>query len=359
FWLCPSVVENGEVVFSWRSSRNFFNDILYQMISASFYRGHLEWTLTNVFDGFSGNDIVLEGTTRLVPEKWSHHSFCYSEENGMLEYRMNGMLEAITYATTTSRDAGTVHQLFLGYPSTVEFCPKYTGLIDDIRIQKGYDEGRVSGYSKYNVNGGRIETRPLLASTGASLNFIEGLFDAVGETEIQVYVRSGDEFFNWTDSFPEWKPVILGQEIFDVTGRYFQVALDLFPDGSGKRTPSVSELKITYTPLPEPLPPFAVDVVAGNESVKVSWQKSVDESVGGYLLYYGTRSGEYLGINAFEGMSPVNVGDVTSFELSGLRNGTIYYITIASYSKYDGRIVGAFSKEVFARPSVTGEKYGK
>ena len=53
---------------------------------------------------------------------------------------------------------------------------------------------------------------------------------------------------------------------------------------------------------------------------------------------------------AVEGDSPVNVGNRTSFTLSGLENGRIYYFAVAAWSAYDDRVVGKLSKEVFARP---------
>ena len=34
--------------------------------------------------------------------------------------------------------------------------------------------------------------------------------------------------------------------------------------------------------------------IAGNASVTLSWNYSVDDTAGGYYLYYGTRPGEYL-----------------------------------------------------------------
>ena len=50
FWLCPSIAENGEIVFSWRSSRMENDYLLYQMISASFFSNHLRWEFINVFN---------------------------------------------------------------------------------------------------------------------------------------------------------------------------------------------------------------------------------------------------------------------------------------------------------------------
>ena len=93
-----------------------------------------------------------------------------------------------------------------------------------------------------------------------------------------------------------------------------------------------------------------VKAVAGNGSVTVSWNYSVDDTAGGYYLYYGTRPGEYLGRMAIEGESPINVGNTTSYTVTGLENGKIYYFAVAAWSAYDMRVVGNLSKEVFARP---------
>jgi hypothetical protein len=74
--------------------------------------------------------------------------------------------------------------------------------------------------------------------------------------------------------------------------------------------------------------------------------------VGGYLVYYGTASGEYFGDLTSAG-SPVDAGNRTSFRLEGLKNGTLYYFAVAAYNTEPGRQVvepGAFSRETAARP---------
>ena len=68
------------------------------------------------------------------------------------------------------------------------------------------------------------------------------------------------------------------------------------------------------------------------------------------MLYLEARPGEYLGRVALEGESPINVGNTTSYTLTGLQNGKIYYFAIASWSQFDDRVIGSFSKEVYARP---------
>ena len=48
FWLCPSIVENGEIIFDWETSKIQKNDLIYQKINASFDKGKLVWSLSNI-----------------------------------------------------------------------------------------------------------------------------------------------------------------------------------------------------------------------------------------------------------------------------------------------------------------------
>ena len=57
-------------------------------------------------------------------------------------------------------------------------------------------------------------------------------------------------------------------------------------------------------------------------SVGLSWVSSPDPSVVGYKIYYGTASGVYT--------TSVGVGNVTSYTLSGLAFGTVYYFAATS-----------------------------
>lgn len=367
FWLCPSISENGEIIFDWKSSKNVKNRLVYQMINASFKGGHLEWTLTNLFDIYSSyvtnprnlNEIVLKGTSNIIPDEWSYHCISYDCETGILEYLVNGITEDLLYVTSTGEENGETFLVLLGTPSEVQFCSEYTGGIDDIRLlrrpysppdfQSAERAGKLEP-ALYVPSGARFETVPVRLSTGAVINRIDAIVDIPPQTEICLFVRSSDNFYNWTDSYPEWKPVENGEEIKNVSGLYCQIAAELYPDGEGSISPSITEIKIDYTQLPLPLPPFLVKAVAGNGKVTVSWNYSVDNTAGGYYLYYGTRPGEYLGRIALEGESPINVGNTTSFTVTGLENGRIYYFAVASWSNQDERIVGNLSKEVYARP---------
>ena len=241
----------------------------------------------------------------------------------------------------------------MGVPADIDICPQYTGLIDDFRIQRT-SKSEVSedlGIDNYKISGGRFETEPILLSQGSSVVSLNAIVDKPSETGVEFFIRSGDNFYNWTEDFPEWIPVRPGEKIENVSGLYFQIAAELYPDGKGSRTPSVTQLSINYKEISSPLAPFKLTAVPMDGSVVLTWPYSVDDSVGGYYIFYGERPGEYLGRDALEGQSPIDAGNSVSIKLNGLRNGKIYYFAIASYSKYDSRIMGELSKEVFARPS--------
>ena len=363
FWLCPSVSDNGETIVKWDSSKNIDGRLVYQALSATFDKGSIEWNFLNFFDNTVvsniDDSITLKGTTRIIPDTWSHHVISYDCETGILEYIVDGITEDLVYMTSNGREDGDVALIYLGTPSQLNFCTEYTGKIDDIRLlrraysqpdfQNAENAGPV-GHVQYLPEGGYFVTKPIMVSKGAVLTSLEAEMNVPSQTAINYYVRTGDNYFGWNDSYPEWKAVESGEELEGLVGLYFQVAAELFPDGDGEITPSITEIKLNYEEIPEPLPPFTVKAQAGNGSVKVSWNYSVDDSVGGYYLYYGNRPGEYLGRVALEGDSPINVGNKSSFTVTGLENGKIYYFAVAAWSAYDENIVGRLSKEVFARP---------
>ena len=203
---------------------------------------------------------------------------------------------------------------------------------------------------KYIRSGGYFRSRPIMVSAGSVLDSVNVEMDVPSQTAVNLYVRSGDNQYNWTDTYPEWKVVENREDIKGVSGLYFQIAAEILPDGNGAVSPTITEIKINYTELPEPLPPFSLKAIAGDGCVTLKWNYSVDDTTGGYYVYYGNRPGEYLGRIALEGASPINAGNTTSITLTGLENGTIYYFAVASWSKYNENVIGELSREVFARP---------
>ena len=63
--------------------------------------------------------------------------------------------------------------------------------------------------------------------------------------------------------------------------------------------------------------------INAHAQVTLSWTASTSSNVTGYTLYYGTVSGNYT--------YNVNVGNTTSYTLSGLSTGATYYFAATAY----------------------------
>ena len=60
-------------------------------------------------------------------------------------------------------------------------------------------------------------------------------------------------------------------------------------------------------------------------SIKLAWDPNPDSGVAGYKVYYGTSPGKY---------GPgIDVGNVTTYVLTGLIRGQKYYLAITAYNK--------------------------
>jgi hypothetical protein len=383
FWLFPANMENGEQILSWTASKfNDKNDFVVQRIQAAALKNRLLWTFDDFFapiDGRKQASVTLNGITPLVPRTWSHHLICFDSSTGLLEYIVNGKIESLSYATQTGSEGSEVYTPIIGEDSILILGGRFTGLMDEFRIHKRFQETSV--LEKYPIQSGRMETTPFnlgednsrvvridvsggRTSYGGGMvkNFYSGSgpFRFEDDGELRFFIRTADNPYSWTDD--DWKPFNPGLDIPEsFRGRFIQIAVEFFPSGDGETTPYLEELRITYIPDLPPLPPTQLTALARNGGVELHWKKSTDTDVSGYLIYFGTSRGDYFGESAELGASPINAGKRTSFYIDGLENGALYYFAVAAYDRgnaetsLDSLHPGEFSREVSARPLRTVE----
>jgi hypothetical protein len=379
FWLYPFNAENGEQILSWTSTRHIgpgeFRD---QDIQSMVVRNRLRWTFTDFFSG-PGNGrlppLSLSSLSPLIPQTWSHHLIRFDADTGMVEYLVNGKLEGTAYATGTGREGGVVYVPVIGQEGRFVLGSRYTGIMDEFRTYRGYIEA--PSLNRYPREGGRVETRPLdLGERNTGILTVEvrgGRFSAIktlgsgggvyheyagtgnfrfpDNSVLQFFVRAGNNPYGWTGEEPEWVPIMPGGEIpGSLRGRFVQIAAVFYPSGDGETTPYLEEIRIIYKAQDPPAPPALVNAVARDGAVDLSWRANPDPNVGGYLIYYGDAAGEYFGSAAIQGPSPINAGKRTAIHIDGLRNGTLYFFSVAAYDRLDSDFPGDFSREVSARP---------
>ncbi|MDR2629620.1 MAG: hypothetical protein LBC60_01705 [Spirochaetaceae bacterium] len=379
FWLYPFNADPGEQIFSWTGVRQTASgDTAYQRIQGMFIKNRLHWTFTDFFSN-PGDTLhpvfSLSSIAPLVPQTWSHHLIRFDSDTGIVEYLVNGKLEGTVYATSSGREGGEVYHPIIGREGQLVLGGHYTGIMDEFRTYTRYIE--TPPLNRYPREGGRVETRPLdLGGRNVDILKVEalggrffegGAFGSGGRihheytgtgnflfpdsSSLLLFIRAGDNPYRWTNDESEWLPIRPNGELPEVLrGRFIQLAAVFYPSGDGETTPYLDEIRIRYKPNEPPLPPALVSAIARDGAVDLSWRANPDPELGGYLVYYGDSAGEYFGDAAILGPSPINVGKRTAIRLDGLRNGSLYFFTVAAYSRSEVDLPGPFSREVSARP---------
>jgi len=212
--------------------------------------------------------------------------------------------------------------------------------------------------AKYPGTGGRAESRTIdLGSVHNDLVKLEALGGRFGpvnnrneyagsgdfvfpdHSEMRFYIQFSDYAYQWPTPWIPVKPGIDFPASF--TGRYVRIAVEFFPSADGETTPYLEEVRLVYRNIDTPPPPGYITALARDGAVDLSWRGIPHNSLGGYLVYYGTSGGVYS--------QWLDAGNKTSVRIEGLRNGTLYFFSIASYdSRF--REPGDFSRETAARP---------
>lgn len=372
FWLYPANAENGEVVLMWQSLRKSGKEALAQQISCLVSSGRLSWNFSGFFvppeGAYRGTGIfpsstsyTLTARSPLLPRTWSHHLIRFDGDSGLLEYLVNGVPEAMTYITSTGHEGGTVFEPTVGGASPLKIAPDYAGLVDELRIERAFVES--PSLHPYGRDPALVLTPVVdLGYTHSRLLGIDVQAKVPGTTSIELYYRIADEAAAWRLDRPDWIPLRAGQAPPDTArGRFVQVRAELYADGSGTISPSLSSVVFRFEPDPPPPPPAKVLAIPHDGSIELRWTRVPVADLGGYLIYYGDNPGEYFGAGAHEGASPVDAGNALSFTLTGLTNGRLYFFAIASYDAAGSPASGGTptaragdtSVEVAARPSRT------
>jgi hypothetical protein len=91
---------------------------------------------------------------------------------------------------------------------------------------------------------------------------------------------------------------------------------------------------LLFAVLPGPLAVRHADADAA--SVTLAWDPNTELDLAGYKLYYGTASGAYE--------FAIDVGNQTTYSISGFREGGDYYFAVTAYNAYG--LESGFSDEV-------------
>jgi hypothetical protein len=355
FWLYPANAENGEVVLFWQSIRKLPSGVLPQQLSCVVAGGRLQWSFSGFFSlpagsksGGAASRVELRGRSPLVPRAWSQHLLRFDGDTGLVEYLVDGKSEATAYATASGREGGTVFEPMIGAAAPIRLAPEYSGLVDELRISRRLVEE--SSLRPYGRDPSLVVTPVADLGYGNSrLVAIDAEYKAPGTSSVELAYRIADSWASWraVDAGTEaaWTPIRRGEALPEsARGRYVQVRAQLYADGTGKLSPSLSSVTFRYVADPPPPPPADLIAYPKDGAVELHWVKVPEADLAGYLVYYGERPGEYFGTGADQGPSPIDAGNTTTLTLTGIPNGRLLYFVVAAYDSGpdpDGSLPGA------------------
>lgn len=365
FWLYPSAATDGEVILSWEGSRVVEGGTEPQSIYVDIAGQRLRWSFGGVFgspeaDGsLAFQDLSISGIRRLIPDTWQHHLFRFDAESGLMEYLVDGVPEAVRYATPSGREGGEIFTAALGAGGRelLRIAPDFRGIIDDLRISRDFvvwDPSAATPHQRFVGTRGVAELRGVpLGVRGGRVGSIDVGTRGSPGSEVWTYYRMQD-----LSGAPggEWLPFESGEMLSpEARGRFVDIRLELYPDVQADESPRVTDIAIVYEPDEAPVPPQRVVADPESGGVRLSWSPTYEEDVAGYLVFYGTRPGSYFGRDAVvsggvEGDSPIDVGMTREVLVTGLEPGRMYFFAVAAYDELGRTRPGVLSSEVSARP---------
>jgi hypothetical protein len=355
FWLYPASMGEGESICLWKGFRMYNGKLVPQKMECRIQNRSLVWAFDNFF--YAPNEapfqFEIKNVEKLIPRQWHHHMLRFESATGIIEYLVDGIPAGTRYATLSGKESGSSCYPSIGESENTALVvgDRFTGFLDEFRLSRELVKNPRLG--RYPESQGRATSRVFdLGYSGTIIKRIDAIFEKPRNSEINFYIRCSDTF-NTTDRLKEdWIPFLPGTSFQGtLKGRYLQIMVEFFPDGKNEVTPRLFEVSIVFQPDLPPVGPIGLVVKPGNSKVTVSWKRVNEEGVKGYFLFYGEAPLNYQGEDAKEGMSPINVSDVTSFELTGLKNGKLYYFAVAAYDSSTPPQLSDFIEEKSTRPS--------
>jgi hypothetical protein len=359
FWLFPATLADGETILSWNASARDApgGPLIGQTLLATIRDRRVIWDFRNLFRLPTGErlPVTLVGTRQLLPRAWHHHLLRFDSREGLLEYAIDGVPEAILHATDTGHETGSiaVPEVGTAYAGPLVLGPGYTGMIDELRVSQRFVDDPV--VTRYLGRTGAATSRIIdLGFSSTRVTRIDAVDVTPSDSAVEFYYQAADTWNgkNLLKGDTDWIPFTPGADLGDtIRARYLQLRVELYPDGTRTASPRVSSLAVVYEPNTPPSAPAGISATPGNGKVTLTWRPVNDPNVRGYLVYYGNSPHNYLGTGASPGDSPIDVGTQTTLEIAGLANGSLYYFTVAAYDNSTPRQQSDFGSEVSARPS--------
>jgi len=359
FWLKPSRFNGNAVLFSYQGTlRDSRGNLIPQELICSMGNRKISWKFNNIFfTEKKDTNIKLQGLASIIPDTWHHHLVRFDGSTGIIEYLVDGQLEAIQYASKTGKEDGTIFYPLISALGNnhISIGENFVGYMDELRISKSFIKNPV--LNRYQGVSGYAVTEIIdLGRSNSILKKITVEHEIPANSAIFFHYIISDNLNTMYDG-ENWIGFSPSEMLYiENKGRYLRVKMDIQTDGEEIKTPSVSKINIIYEKNLQPLAPLYLHKKGKDSSVTLTWPQMSESDIKGYLIYYGTEKEIYFGTDALAGASPLTIQgrDITNVTIHGLKNGQLYHFAIAAYDTAGTTYPGILSSEITCRPFPSG-----
>ncbi|MCK5672347.1 MAG: hypothetical protein KAH95_03170, partial [Spirochaetales bacterium] len=230
FWLNPSRYSENPVIISYQGTlRDQKGNLIPQILSCSMEDRKLSWKLNNIFyTEESNSNIELYGLTPIIPDVWHHHLLRFDSSSGLIEYLVDGQLEAIQYASKTGTEDGSILSPLFSSSGTPQLTlgNSFIGYMDELRITKDFVQNPI--LNRYQITTGNAVSQIIdLGRSNSILKNISIEHEIPEDSAIFFHYNISDNMeilfdeSNWIGFNP--------QEMFisKNKGRYLRIKMDI------------------------------------------------------------------------------------------------------------------------------------
>ncbi len=325
FWLNPSTLSNGEIIFKRYGPVIERGKIAkYSGIVCQIENRRLKWSFHHIFHSLRWKEnhpidltqfIEIKGIKRLKRNQWAHHALSYDATTGKLTYFRNGDEKVSQFVTDTGQPGDTIltPRFYPQVRSMLTIGERYYGYMDEFMISRiaktsrknrihiiGQDnEGKYFNIQKYTAQEGEVVSNVEdLKHTGSFLKKVKLNLEQNNGSLIILEYRMRDYPFRGDGKEVPWVSLDTYHPStrlnHETTGRYFQWRAILKAGHQGKYTPIFKDISFHFEIDRKPSPPKNLLAYSSEGQVILKWIGNVEKDVNRYRIYYGIKTKNYI-----------------------------------------------------------------
>ncbi len=324
FWLNPSTLSNGEIIFKRYGPVVEKGKITkYSGIVCRIEDRRLKWSFHHIFHSLRWRNnhpvdftqfIEVKGIKRLQRNQWVHHALSYNATTGKLTYFRNGDEKVSQFVTDTGQPGDTIltPRFYPQVRSMLTIGERYYGYMDEFMISRIaktsrknriYAVGQDNGAKYFNIQkytafeGSIVSDVRDLEHTGSFLKKVKLNLEQNNGSLIILEYRMSNYPFDVVNATIPWLSLDTyhpSTRNHKATGRYFQWRAILKAGHQGKYTPMFKDISFHFEIDRQPSPPKNLLAYSSEGRVILKWLGNVEKDVNRYRIYYGIKTKNYI-----------------------------------------------------------------